>query len=195
MVACTDPDAVAYRRTLPESVAGPNVSGGTADGLATVNIYGPFENGFTNMVPGMSCLGSNTVAGGIDTATAELVVQQHTGVVKLHGIRVSSRTKGCSRHSFIRAFRLWLYSYSDPWSEGLPFLVAGQAYFQGMASGPLPMPKRSARCGSSSLCTRSQRLPTPSQTHFPQYASARLQAFPGVTPEILNDANSARASS
>ena len=74
-IACTDPDAVAYRRTLPENVAGPTVSGGTTDGLATVNIYGPFENGFTNTVPGMSCLGSNTVAGGIDTATAELVVQ------------------------------------------------------------------------------------------------------------------------
>ena len=74
-IACTDPDAVAYRRTLPESVAGPTVSGGTTDGLATVNIYGPFEAGFTNAQPGMSCLGTNTVAGGIDTSTAELVIQ------------------------------------------------------------------------------------------------------------------------
>ena len=74
-IACTDPDAVAYRRTLPESVAGPTVSGGTTDGLATVNIYGPFEAGFTNAQPGMSCLGTNAVAGGIDTSTAELVIQ------------------------------------------------------------------------------------------------------------------------
>ena len=74
-IACTDPGAVAYRRTLPESVAGPTVSGGTTDGLATVNIYGPFEAGFTNAQPGMSCLGTNAVAGGIDTSTAELVIQ------------------------------------------------------------------------------------------------------------------------
>ena len=60
-IACTDPDAIAYRRTLPESVAGPTVSGGTTDALATVNIYGPFEAGFTNAQPGMSCLGSNEV--------------------------------------------------------------------------------------------------------------------------------------
>jgi len=60
-IACTDPDAVAYRRTLPESVAGLTVSGGTTDGLATVNIYGPFEAGFTNAQPGMSCLGTNEV--------------------------------------------------------------------------------------------------------------------------------------
>ena len=74
-IGCTDPDAVAYRRTLPATVAGPTVSGGTTDGLATVNIYGPFEAGFTNAQPGMSCLGANTVDGGIDTSTAELVVQ------------------------------------------------------------------------------------------------------------------------
>ena len=74
-IACTDPGAVAYRRTLPESVAGPIDSGGTTDGLATVNIYGPFEAGFTNALPGMSCLGTNAVAGGIDTSTAELVIQ------------------------------------------------------------------------------------------------------------------------
>ena len=74
-IACTDPGAVAYRRTLPESVAGPIDSGGTTDGLATVNIYGPFEAGFTNAQPGMSCLGTNAVAGGIDTSTAELVIQ------------------------------------------------------------------------------------------------------------------------
>ena len=74
-IGCTDPDAVAYRRTLPESVAGPTVSGGTTDGLATVNIYGPFEAGFSNAQPGMGCLGSNTVDGGIDTSTAELLIQ------------------------------------------------------------------------------------------------------------------------
>ena len=60
-IGCTDPDAVAYRRTLPESIAGPTVSGGTSDGLATVNIYGPFEAGFSNAQPGMSCLGTNEV--------------------------------------------------------------------------------------------------------------------------------------
>ena len=74
-IGCTDPDAVAYRRTLPESIAGPTVSGGTRDGLATVNIYGPFEAGFTNANPGMSCLGTNVVDGGIDTSTAELLIQ------------------------------------------------------------------------------------------------------------------------
>ena len=40
-----------------------------------VLIYGPFEAGFTNAQPGMSCLGTNTVDGGIDTATAELVIR------------------------------------------------------------------------------------------------------------------------
>ena len=30
------------------------------------NIYGPFEAGFTSAVPGMSCLGSTEVAGGVD---------------------------------------------------------------------------------------------------------------------------------
>jgi hypothetical protein len=66
-VACVDVAAVAYRGTLASSVAGSDTS--------TVNLYGPFENGFSASVPGMSCLGTNTLDGGIDTYTAELMVR------------------------------------------------------------------------------------------------------------------------
>ena len=61
-IGCTDPDAIAYRRTLPESIAGPPLTGGrggTIDALATINIYGPFEAGFSSEQ--LSCLGSNKV--------------------------------------------------------------------------------------------------------------------------------------
>ena len=60
-IGCVDPDAIAYRRTLPESIAGPGDDVGNTDGLATINIFGLFENGFDSNVPGFSCLGSNTV--------------------------------------------------------------------------------------------------------------------------------------
>ena len=66
-VACVDQAAVAYRNTLDASIAGTDTT--------TVNIYGPFEAGFTSSVPGLSCLGSNVVDGGIDTYAAELLVQ------------------------------------------------------------------------------------------------------------------------
>lgn len=66
-LACVDPSAVTYRGTLAASIAGTDRS--------TVNIYGPFENGFTDGVPGMSCLGTNVVVGGIDTYTAEQMVR------------------------------------------------------------------------------------------------------------------------
>ena len=39
------------------------------------NIYGPMEAGFTSRVPGMSCLGDNTISGGIDTNLAEHMVE------------------------------------------------------------------------------------------------------------------------
>ena len=61
-IGCTDPDAIAYRRTLPEAIAGPPTTsgrGGTIDALATINIYGPFEAGFSSTQ--LSCLGSNEV--------------------------------------------------------------------------------------------------------------------------------------
>ena len=48
-VACVDTAAIAYRETLDASIAGTDTS--------TVNLYGPFEAGFTNTVPGLSCLG------------------------------------------------------------------------------------------------------------------------------------------
>lgn len=60
-IGCVDPDAIAYRRTLPESIAGPPNGPQGTDGLATINIYGLFENGFDSNVPGFGCLGSNTV--------------------------------------------------------------------------------------------------------------------------------------
>ena len=62
-IGCTDPDAIAYRRTLPESIAGPPTTGGrggTIDALATINIYGPFEAGFSSQQ--LACLGSNQVS-------------------------------------------------------------------------------------------------------------------------------------
>jgi hypothetical protein len=66
-VACVDTAAVAYRATLDPAIAGSDTS--------TVQIYGPFENGFTSSVPGLSCLGSNTVDGGLDTLTATYMVR------------------------------------------------------------------------------------------------------------------------
>lgn len=66
-VACIDQAALAYRQTLPASISGSDAT--------TVDIYGPFENGFTSSVPGMTCLGSNTVDGGVDTWTATLMVR------------------------------------------------------------------------------------------------------------------------
>jgi hypothetical protein len=41
----------------------------------SANIYGPMEAGFTSTVPGMSCLGTNTIAGGIDTNLAEHMIE------------------------------------------------------------------------------------------------------------------------
>ena len=61
-IGCTDPDAIAYRRTLPESIAGPPLTGGrggTIDALATINIYGPFEAGFSS--DQLICLANNEV--------------------------------------------------------------------------------------------------------------------------------------
>lgn len=66
-VACVDSAAVAYRATLSAAVAGTDTS--------TVDIYGPFENGFTSSVPGLSCLGGNTVDGGMDTLTSTYLVR------------------------------------------------------------------------------------------------------------------------
>ena len=44
------------------------------------------EAGFTSTVPGMSCLGSNTVDGGIDTKTAEV----RTGVAGMIALLIWS---------------------------------------------------------------------------------------------------------
>lgn len=66
-VACVDQAAIEYRQGLDASIAGTDTS--------TVNVYGPFEAGFTNTVPGLSCLNSNVVDGGIDTYTAQLMVR------------------------------------------------------------------------------------------------------------------------
>jgi len=66
-VACVDSAAVAYRGTLGVNVAGVDTT--------TVNMYGPFENGFTSSVPNMACLGDNVVDGGVDTYTATFMVQ------------------------------------------------------------------------------------------------------------------------
>jgi hypothetical protein len=65
-VACIDVAAVAYRATLSAAIAGTS--------LSTNNLYGPFEAGFSSSVPGMSCLGSNTVQGGLDTMTSGMIV-------------------------------------------------------------------------------------------------------------------------
>lgn len=66
-VACIDTKAIAYRETLPARIAGTDTN--------TVGIFGPFEAGFASFVPGLSCLGDNTIDGGIDTYTAELLAQ------------------------------------------------------------------------------------------------------------------------
>jgi hypothetical protein len=43
------------------------------------NIYGPNEAGFTSAQPGMSCLGTSSVQGGIDTNLAEAMVHKICG--------------------------------------------------------------------------------------------------------------------
>lgn len=69
-IACVDSAASAYRSTVDASIGG---------GGHTVDMFGPFEAGFTSSVPGMGCLGSSTIAGGIDTYTAQLMVQNLCG--------------------------------------------------------------------------------------------------------------------
>ena len=66
-VGCVDAAALARR---PLSDNGTDVE----NGQDAYNVYGPMEAGFTSSVPGMSCLGSNTISGGIDTQVAELMV-------------------------------------------------------------------------------------------------------------------------
>ena len=68
-VGCVDTAAISYRQTLATTIAG------TSAQTTTVNIYGPFEAGFSSAQPGMSCLGSQTLAAGIDTYTAELMIR------------------------------------------------------------------------------------------------------------------------
>jgi hypothetical protein len=66
-LGCVDTAAISYRQTLSSTIAGTQTT--------TVNIYGPFEAGFTSNQPGMSCLGTQSVVGGIDTYTAELMIR------------------------------------------------------------------------------------------------------------------------
>ena len=66
-IACVDVEAIEYRKNLSTSIAGNYTD--------TVNLYGPFENGFSASVPGMACLGTSTIDSGIDTYTAQLLVQ------------------------------------------------------------------------------------------------------------------------
>ena len=69
MVGCVDTAAISYRQTLPTTIAG------LASQTTAVYIYGPFEAGFSSTQPGMSCLGTQSVVGGIDTYTAELMIR------------------------------------------------------------------------------------------------------------------------
>ena len=68
-VGCVDTAAISYRQTLPTTIAG------LACQTTAVYIYGPFEAGFSSTQPGMSCLGTQSVVGGIDTYTAELMIR------------------------------------------------------------------------------------------------------------------------
>lgn len=63
-IGCIDLSPLATRPTV-------TVGGGSQ---AATNIYGPMEAGFTNQQPGTSCLGSNSVPGGVDTHTADHVI-------------------------------------------------------------------------------------------------------------------------
>lgn len=56
-----------YRTNLSPGISGTDTS--------TLKIYGPFEAGFTSSNPGTSCLGSQSIKGGIDTYTAELMIK------------------------------------------------------------------------------------------------------------------------
>ena len=64
-LGCVDTAAISYRQTLSSTIAGTQTT--------TVNIYGPFENGFSSAQ--LSCLGTQSVVGGIDTYTAELMIR------------------------------------------------------------------------------------------------------------------------
>ena len=63
-VGCVDLTVLATRPTA-------EIGGGTQ---TAQNIYGPMEAGFTKTVPGMTCLGSSEVPGGVDTNLAEHMV-------------------------------------------------------------------------------------------------------------------------
>ena len=73
-LGCVDTAAISYRQTLSSTIAG------TSTGTTTVNIYGPFEAGFSSAQPGVSCLGTQSVVGGIDTYTAELMIRNMCNV-------------------------------------------------------------------------------------------------------------------
>jgi len=64
-VGCVDLQAMALRDTTIDPVL---------EDQDAVNIFGPMENGFASGQPGASCLGDNVVSGGIDTNTAEHVM-------------------------------------------------------------------------------------------------------------------------
>ena len=63
-VGCVDVGPLATRATA--------TVGGNA--VSAVNIFGPMEAGFSSSQPGASCLGTNVVAGGIDTNLAEAII-------------------------------------------------------------------------------------------------------------------------
>eukprot|EP00937_MAST-01D_sp_MAST-1D-sp2_P003076 g3076.t1 len=69
-VACVDAGPLATR---------PTATVGNQGEQAATNIYGPNEAGFTSQQPGMSCLGSSSVQGGIDTNLAEAMVHKICG--------------------------------------------------------------------------------------------------------------------
>lgn len=97
-VACIDVAAVAYRATLSAAVAGTS--------LSTNNLYGPFEAGFSSNVPGMGCLGSNTVQGGLDTMTSGMIVHHlcNDNTVEVLGV--------CGDHASPSHFHEFLEPYT-----------------------------------------------------------------------------------
>ncbi|KAL3932273.1 MAG: hypothetical protein SGBAC_010927 [Bacillariaceae sp.] len=65
-VGCVDQEAYGLRNTNTDPIS---------QNQEAYNIYGPMEAGFTSSVPGMNCLGTTTVSGGIDTLLAENIVR------------------------------------------------------------------------------------------------------------------------
>lgn len=100
-IGCVDLDVLAKRPTA-------QVGRGTE---TAQNVYGPFEAGFTAKNPGMSCLGSSEIEGGVDTNLAEKLAVHICG-----SAFQTSILDYCGGHAIPYHYheRLWCLTGTDP---------------------------------------------------------------------------------